>query len=914
MGNKTSTLTSHNESGVDTIPENLPLEDKLDFLATHYILTMDFNSLRKLYEKSYCEKLVLLTSNIIDKHFGHLDVDKVSERVNEGTITKEKITEGGGGPDDEYDSRYRYGDLDLGDDPGLYRRGIPDYNIRGLYADSRYGEPTRYRQSLYNNPYDYVEADDPRYSERYPWVYSDDERQYPLYQADPLYKRDFERQQIAPVIEQKPEFTQVAIDPMSMQRQLNPNQPLEQLQTQPFGQVQPLGEFQAQPLGQVQVQPLGQVQVQPLGQVQVQPLEQVQVQPLEQVQPNMQNRPTQFVPYIEKEKELKEKEKNKDQKDKDKEPKEQKEREREKENEKGNEKEKEKEKEFAENPQPFKPESAQLVDNPETRSSNYSESEYHSEPTNERDEEFEVDKPSSESPSKERVYYTSKEDFDRLNMPAGEQRTAICNEIAKFYIKIAHLFAAIVTTISPEYEYTDYLGNKVRKSFFEKSSIPRSAVVKVTKLNLCNKHIDKLKGNTDIDSKRERKSSTLSGEAEYTSSSIEDEIVVNPKLCKFSKENDSDSDSDSESGETLGNQPGIAQLEELYNNDDYDFKTGKFKGRSSEMQEQYQRDLERFYRSFSDEDTIPPGLHSFSDIKVKDHKKGEICKKIREAEKQKEELQFQKTQQQKQKIQEMESQLKKLKSDGHIPEYQQLKVVLEKEKEKEKEREKEREREIEKKKEKESMASQDKKASAIPLGEYRGSYRDELFVKYAENIRKMVSFVNEQQEILLRIIDSLFVVYKDPINGKKYFRVNPEISMEDLNRLIAKAREVIVNLYLTCQNDYDEGIDIYKAIVESLSVQLVEKQISALENKKEDLTYLHGQEEMRMKQMEGNQMEGNQMEGNQLEGNQMKGNQLEGNQMKRQELRDPQFEKAKLPNDIRYQQDIVNQKQPTEVF
>ena len=68
MGNKTSTLMSHNESGVDTIPENLSLEDKLDFIATHYILTMDFNSLRKLYEKSYCEKLVLLSNNHLLLH------------------------------------------------------------------------------------------------------------------------------------------------------------------------------------------------------------------------------------------------------------------------------------------------------------------------------------------------------------------------------------------------------------------------------------------------------------------------------------------------------------------------------------------------------------------------------------------------------------------------------------------------------------------------------------------------------------------------------------------------------------------------------------------------------------------------------------------------------------------------------
>ena len=53
MGNKTSSNNNSKETGFDEEPSDLSLEDKLDFIATHYILTMDFNSLRKLYEKEY---------------------------------------------------------------------------------------------------------------------------------------------------------------------------------------------------------------------------------------------------------------------------------------------------------------------------------------------------------------------------------------------------------------------------------------------------------------------------------------------------------------------------------------------------------------------------------------------------------------------------------------------------------------------------------------------------------------------------------------------------------------------------------------------------------------------------------------------------------------------------------------------
>ena len=43
--------------------------------------------------------------------------------------------------------------------------------------------------------------------------------------------------------------------------------------------------------------------------------------------------------------------------------------------------------------------------------------------------------------------------------------------IAKFYIKIAHLFAAIVTTINPIYVYKDQEGNTVRATLAEKGKI-----------------------------------------------------------------------------------------------------------------------------------------------------------------------------------------------------------------------------------------------------------------------------------------------------------------------------------------------------------------------------------------------------------------------------------------------------------
>ena len=43
--------------------------DMLDYIATYYILTMDFESLQKLSDPKYCDQLVVITSDIVSKYF-----------------------------------------------------------------------------------------------------------------------------------------------------------------------------------------------------------------------------------------------------------------------------------------------------------------------------------------------------------------------------------------------------------------------------------------------------------------------------------------------------------------------------------------------------------------------------------------------------------------------------------------------------------------------------------------------------------------------------------------------------------------------------------------------------------------------------------------------------------------------------
>ena len=65
------------------------MDDEIDYIATKYILTMDFKSLVKLHNKSYCNKLIVLTSDIINKHFNDLQVNNIVERVENGKLNGE---------------------------------------------------------------------------------------------------------------------------------------------------------------------------------------------------------------------------------------------------------------------------------------------------------------------------------------------------------------------------------------------------------------------------------------------------------------------------------------------------------------------------------------------------------------------------------------------------------------------------------------------------------------------------------------------------------------------------------------------------------------------------------------------------------------------------------------------------------
>jgi hypothetical protein len=345
---------------------------------------------------------------------------------------------------------------------------------------------------------------------------------------------------------------------------------------------------------------------------------------------------------------------------------------------------------------------------------------------------------------KDKIIFFDKDEIVNLDIKNPVKKRSVCISIAKFYIKIAHVFASILTTINPVYVYKDEDGNTVKADIYNRSKIPKDADVEILKLNICDTRIDALKNDMDIDFSNLPSDDT--------------EIKIHPKMCSFNmklQENDENDENEYDNLKNLEDEPGIPELMELYYDDDYDYDTGKFKGMKEETQNLFNENLHNFYSVFVDNlgEPMPENIKKFSDIKLRDYNK-------------------------------------KLKCNGNNPPYKST---------------------------------------------VKGTFKDDLFKQYAENLKQMMKKANTNQELLLVVLNKLFVYMTDPQTNKKIIRINPSLTEESLQEAVLETRAIIINLYLTCETDFANGIKIYEAIVDKKIIETAKSQIETMERTSEKL-------------------------------------------------------------------------------
>ena len=337
---------------------------------------------------------------------------------------------------------------------------------------------------------------------------------------------------------------------------------------------------------------------------------------------------------------------------------------------------------------------------------------------------------------KDDVLYLHKDSLPKLDTKDVFNKKRMCIGIAEFYVKIAHLFAAITTTINPTYTYKNPQGEIKSLGLLEKSKLPEGVATTLEKLNICSKRINALINKHDYEV------------------GPDNEIGILPDFCSMNY------DSSTKGDKRLGSEPGIPEFEQLYQ-DIYDYERGVFNGMSPNMRKQYNSDLLTFYKEFTGNDKIKtlekpsengktelvPEITKFSQIPLKSYHRSDGCK-----------------------------------IDGEFTK------------------------------------------------EKKGTLKNKLFSDYANHIKKMLFNAEYNQNKLLIILDQLFSVSVNSESGEKKILINPTLTEDKLVTLINETRRIIIDLYISCEEDFVKGLKIFEAIVGKQLLDTSISQMDQLEN------------------------------------------------------------------------------------
>ena len=370
-----------------------------------------------------------------------------------------------------------------------------------------------------------------------------------------------------------------------------------------------------------------------------------------------------------------------------------------------------------------------------------------------------------------------------------EKTRKMCIEIAKYYVKIAHLFAAIITTLNPVFSWrssasssrailTPHVPNSKSKKdnvetvdmkeqgiedFDVVSTIEKTTLkdkhyisemakdVKVENLNFCNSRIADL---IDMDEFAD----LIKEEGILDPKISVSEIKIKTKLCSTNLNNSvnavnagQDIGDSTRRTKTVYDLPGFAELSRLYN-DKYNTSKGRFDRMSAKSREEKKRNVDLLYTLFTGNPNPPKDIKSFRDIPIHSFSDTEDCSTP-------------------------DSMLNKT---------------------------------------------------------YIGTTKDKLFVDYVEQIKIMIYDSNMVRNSLLEIIDKIFITNsgedaKDAEDAKIKYIIDPTLTYEELNNLIDETRKIILKLYVNCEKNFIHTLKILQAIIEAQIFETGQRQIKELE-------------------------------------------------------------------------------------
>jgi len=406
---------------------------------------------------------------------------------------------------------------------------------------------------------------------------------------------------------------------------------------------------------------------------------------------------------------------------------------------------------------------------------------------------------------KEHISWISKSQLEKLN--TAPKRNRMCQGIAKFYIRIAHIYAAILKTINPHYVFSDQQG-KQKIPLLQYAKLPRHVEKKLKKNGFCERRIDALR---------------------YKVNQKDKTITVNPTACSLIQTKYRDNEGRAQTKyNTLANEPGIPELRYLYK-DIFDFDSGKFSRLSVEARKQYDYDLKTFYRTFTGK-TMPSDITRFSQIKLRDYS----CRYDHRIKSRKRTTAVSTNTSNLRKVRRVteewestpsrDSGNKTLTPKPYAPSLSQHTppsiappptypppspppplnrppMV--------------------------STGTSTQRGGQISLAirhkAYTGKRSSENFELYANHLARMIEYAKNGQSKLLSILDEIFVSSKS-----KEITINPKLNVDTLDKLTIETRDIIVKLFIKCEEDFRKGLQLFDEIIKEKELSKINSQNKGL--------------------------------------------------------------------------------------
>jgi hypothetical protein len=111
-----------------------------------------------------------------------------------------------------------------------------------------------------------------------------------------------------------------------------------------------------------------------------------------------------------------------------------------------------------------------------------------------------------------------------------------------------------------------------------------------------------------------------------------------------------------------------------------------------------------------------------------------------------------------------------------------------------------------------------------------GSTEDVRFQEYGKHVSEMLKTAKTNQNRLLSVVDKLFIFRVNPKTKEKEISINPELNDEKLDQITEETRNLIISLYIKCEQDFQRGLSLFEGIVQGQMRQTAGSRIEQLEH------------------------------------------------------------------------------------